>query len=78
MTKDDFRKILVETYGARPFYFKTDPECKIIRAKTPAAMANDDSTGRDKIITCKLAALVRIEDVWLPSHQRFFQGFYAK
>jgi len=46
MTKDEFRKILEETYGTRPFYFRTEPECKVLRAKTPAAMANDDSAGR--------------------------------
>jgi hypothetical protein len=46
MDKEQFRKVLTETYGHRPFYFRTDPECKVIRAKTPAAMANEDSTGR--------------------------------
>jgi len=46
MDREQFKKILIETYGSRPFYFRTDPECRIIRAKTPPAMANDDSAGR--------------------------------
>lgn len=44
--KEEFRQVLITTYGHRPFYFRAEPECKILRAKTPAAMANDDSAGR--------------------------------
>lgn len=44
--QEEFRQALIATYGHRPFYFRTEPECKILRAKTPAAMANDDSAGR--------------------------------
>ena len=46
MDKEKFRELLTDTYGHRPYYFRTDAECQIMRAKKPAAMANDDCIGK--------------------------------
>jgi hypothetical protein len=45
MTREEFKQLLIDTYGHRPFYFRTEPECQIMRAKKPPAQANADSNG---------------------------------
>lgn len=46
MTREEFKQMLTETYGHRPFYYRTDKEVRQMIGKTPAALANDDCMGR--------------------------------
>jgi hypothetical protein len=45
MTKEEFRKVLTETYGQRPYYFRHEPETRQITGNAPGTQANRDSAG---------------------------------
>ena len=42
MTRDEFKALLIQTYGGRPYYFRHDKECAEIRGERKISMANAD------------------------------------